>query len=86
MECEEVLIAPQSASLPLSDVPDSLKMVVASLIATKKRTWPSLGTISTKAVQTDLVYIPFQEQKDDLFNLSLKISIAKNALKYGQYL
>ncbi|MGD9576660.1 MAG: hypothetical protein AB7Y74_00250 [Syntrophorhabdus sp.] len=86
MECEEVLIAPQSASLPLSDVSDSLKMVVASLIATKKRTWPSLGTISTKAVQTDLVYIPFQEQKDDLFNLSLKISIAKNALKYGQYL
>jgi predicted RNA-binding Zn-ribbon protein involved in translation (DUF1610 family) len=85
-EGEEVRIAPQSASLPLRDVTDSLKTIIASLIATKKRTWPSLGTISTKAEQTDLVYIPFQEQKDEFFNSSLKISIAKNALKYGQYL
>jgi predicted RNA-binding Zn-ribbon protein involved in translation (DUF1610 family) len=86
MEYEESLTDPQPASLPMSDAPESLKAIMASLVAMKKRIWPSLGTISTKAVHTDLVYIPFLEQKDELFNPLLKISVAKNALKYGQYL
>jgi predicted RNA-binding Zn-ribbon protein involved in translation (DUF1610 family) len=86
MEYEESLAAPQPTSLPMNDAPNSLKVIIASLVAMKKRIWPSLGTISTRVVHSDLVYIPFREQKDELFNPSLKISIAKNALKYGQYL
>ena len=85
-ECEEALAAPQPASLPMSDAPDSLKVIIASLVATKKRIWPILKTVSTRALHTDLVYIPFQEQKDELFNPTLKISVARNSLKYGQYL
>jgi hypothetical protein len=86
VECEESIAAPQPATLPMDDAPDTLKLIIASFVAMKKRIWPSLGTISTKVVHTDLVYIPFREQKEELFNPSLKISIAKNALKYGQYL
>jgi len=70
----------------MRDAPESLKIIIASLVAMKKRMWPSLETVSTRVVHTDLVYIPFQEQKDELFNPSLKISVAKNSLKYGQYL
>ncbi|MBP1746492.1 MAG: hypothetical protein H6Q54_1107 [Deltaproteobacteria bacterium] len=86
VECEESIAAPQPATLSIDDAPDTLKVIIASLVAMKKRIWPFLGTISTKVVHTDLVYIPFREQKEELFNPSLKISIAKNALKYGQYL
>jgi hypothetical protein len=85
-ECEEALAAPQPASLPISDAPDSLKVIIASLVATKKRIWPILKTVSTTALHTDLVYIPFQEQKDELFNPTLKISVARNSLKFGQNL
>jgi hypothetical protein len=86
VECEEALAAPQPASLPMSDAPDSLKVIIASLVAMKKRIWPILETVSTRALHTDLVYIPFQGQKDELFNPTLKISVARNSLKYGQYL
>jgi predicted RNA-binding Zn-ribbon protein involved in translation (DUF1610 family) len=86
IESEEPLVNPQPASLPMRDAPESLKIIIASLVAMKKRMWPSLETVSTRVVHTDLVYIPFQEQKDEFFNPSLKISVAKNSLKYGQYL
>ena len=86
IESEESLVNPQPVSLPMSDAHHSLKVIIASLVAMKKRIWPSLETVSTRAVHTDLVYIPFQEQNDELFNPSLKISVAKNSLKYGQYL
>jgi hypothetical protein len=86
IECEKALAVPQPASLPMSDAPDSLKVIIASLVAAKKRIWPILKALSTRALHTDLVYIPFQEQKDELFNPTLKISVARNSLKYGQYL
>jgi predicted RNA-binding Zn-ribbon protein involved in translation (DUF1610 family) len=85
-EHEELLDTPVPASLSMSDATDGIKTIIASLVAMKKHVWPSLETVSTKVVHTDLVYIPFQEQKDELFNPSLKISVAKNSLKYGQYL
>jgi hypothetical protein len=86
IEVEEPPAAPQPVSLTMSDGPDSLKVIMASLVAMKKRVWPCLDEISARTVHTDLVYIPFQELKDELFNPSLKISVPRNSLKFGQYL
>jgi len=86
IEAEEPPAAPQTVSLTMSDAPDSLKVIMASLVAMKKRVWPCLDEISARTVHTDLVYIPFQELKDELFNPSLKISVPRNSLKFGQYL
>lgn len=85
LEEEEPLSAVQPASLSMGDAPDILRVIVASLVGPKKRIWPCLETLSAKVLQTDLVYIPFQDQKNDLFNPSLKVSVPWNSLKYGQY-
>jgi len=79
-------VSPQPASLPIDDAYQCIKVVIASLIAMKKRVWPSLESVMTRPISTDLVYIPFQEQEGDFFNPSLKVSVPKNSLKFGQNL
>ena len=83
---EEPLDAPQPASLPVDDACHSITVIIASLIAVKKRTWPLLESVTTRPLHADLVYIPFQEQEGDYFNPSLKVSVPKNSLKFGQNL
>jgi hypothetical protein len=83
---EEPLDAPQPVSLPVDDASDSITVIIASLIAMKKRIWPSLESVTISQLHADLVYIPFQEQEGDYFNPSFKISVPKNSLKFGQNL
>jgi hypothetical protein len=83
---EEPLANPQPASLPVDDACQSITVIIASLIAVKKRIWPSLESVITRSIHADLVYIPFLEQEGDYFNPSLKISVPKNSLKFGQNL
>ena len=85
-EHEEPLANPQKASLPADDAGQSITVIIAGLIAVKKRMWPSLESVITRPVHSDLVYIPFQEQEGDYFNPSLKVSVPKNSLKFGQNL
>jgi hypothetical protein len=72
--------------LSITDALRSIKVILASLIAIKKRVWPSLESVSTREIHTDLVYIPFQEEKGELFNPTLKISVPRNSLRFGQNL
>jgi hypothetical protein len=86
VEQGEPLQTPQPASLPVCDASQCIKVILASLVAMKKRMWPSLESVSTREMHTDLVYIPFQEEKSELFNPRLKISVPRNSLKFGQNL
>lgn len=83
---KEPLNATQPPSMTVDDAGHCITVIIASLIAMKKRMWPSLESLITKPLQTDLVYVPFQEQETDFFNPSLKISVPKNSLKLGQNL
>jgi len=86
IEPKDPLQTPQPASLPVWDASQCIKVILASLVAMKKRMWPSLESVSTREMHTDLVYIPFQEEKSELFNPRLKISVPRNSLKFGQNL
>lgn len=83
---QDILDSPQPASLSPADAAHCLTVVLASLVAVKKRIWPLLHELSIRPIRSELVYIPFHRQGEEFFNDSLKISVAENSLKYGQYL
>ncbi|MCX5805697.1 MAG: hypothetical protein NT010_06465 [Proteobacteria bacterium] len=73
-------------TLPLTEAEECLKIILADIAIAKKKIFPSLKDVEIKSTETLLVYLPFTNDRDDLFCPQARLIIPKNALKYGRNL
>jgi DNA-directed RNA polymerase subunit RPC12/RpoP len=73
-------------NLSLSEVSRSLKLLVASLGAAKKKFFPRLPGIVVKEIKPAVVFIPLRRQGPELVHRQGRFSLNSNALLYGRNL
>lgn len=78
--------SPYPVTFPIDEAGESLKILIASLMAAKRRHWPMLKDVTVAPWDHLLVYVPFRQQLDELTSLPLKLTVNVNALKFGQNL
>ncbi len=73
-------------TLPLTEAIDSLKLGLASFMKPQRSLFPKLEEIEIRPKGFLLVFIPFHERGNELFQLDYRLRINKNLLKYARYL
>ncbi|OPX97515.1 MAG: hypothetical protein A4E58_01354 [Syntrophorhabdus sp. PtaB.Bin006] len=77
---------PYPITFPVHEAAESIKVITATLMAMKKKLWPTLKDVSIFPTESCLVYMPFRRQRQDLIHSSMQFSISVNSLKYGERL
>ena len=74
------------ATLADNEAAEFLTVIVGDMAAAKRKVLPRLGEIRIQMTESRLTYIPFISQLGELDNIQMRLSINKNALKYGRNL
>ncbi len=72
--------------LPRKEAAQAIKMTLANAAVSKKKILPVLGDIQFKLIKSRLVYLPFTDTGHDLVLQNMRISINRQALKFGRKL
>lgn len=73
-------------TLPVFEAGESLKIIIAEIVINKKKIFPLLKNVSIKIEDYLLVYLPFIPARDELYNSMMRLTINKNALRFGRNL
>lgn len=73
-------------TLPAFEAGESLKIIIAEIVINKKKIFPLLKGVSIKIDNYLLVYLPFSPARDELYNPMMRLTINKNALRFGRNL
>jgi hypothetical protein len=74
------------ATFPENEAAEFLKVVMADMAAAKRKVLPKLAETGIRIVESRLIHVPFVSQMGELGNIQIRLSINKNALKYGRNL
>jgi hypothetical protein len=74
------------ATLPETEASEFLIVIIGDIVAAKRKVVPRLGEIRIHATESRLTFVPFASQMGELDNVQMRLSINKNALKYGRNL
>jgi predicted RNA-binding Zn-ribbon protein involved in translation (DUF1610 family) len=85
-EADTPPVAPYPITFPVHEATESIKVIIATLMAMKKKLWPTLRDVSIFPAESRLVYIPFRRQGQDLIHSLMRFSVSVNSLKYGEHL
>ena len=73
-------------TLPENEAAEFMTVIIGDMAAAKRKVVPRLGEISVRTIESRLTYLPFVSQMGELANAEIRLSINKNALKYGHNL
>ncbi|MBN2123834.1 MAG: hypothetical protein JW821_06055, partial [Deltaproteobacteria bacterium] len=73
-------------TLPIQEAVESLKITLASFMKPQEVLCPRLGEIHIRPKSFLLVYIPFQEEKHELYQPALRLTINRTLLGYANRL
>jgi hypothetical protein len=73
-------------TLPQGEAAQSMKLTLASSALVKQDIFPLLPRVSLTVMGSTLVYLPFDETSHELVQGDTRISINKQALRFGRYL
>lgn len=71
-------------TLPLEEGVESLKIIFASLIVTKRKNYARLPDIKISAQESELIFLPFVSRGSELIYETHNLAIQKVALRYGR--
>jgi len=77
---------PYPITFPAHEAAESIKVIIATLMAMKKKLWPTLKDVNIFPTESCLVYMPFRRQGQDLIYSPMRFSVSVNSLKYGEHL
>ncbi len=72
------------ATLPLQEALESLKIIFASLVMTKRKNYARMPDIHIAQDESELVFLPFISKGNELIYQKQRIAIQKVAMKYGR--
>jgi DNA-directed RNA polymerase subunit RPC12/RpoP len=70
-------------TLPCSEAVQSLKVILASSVMLKKKIFPLLPRVNFINGESTLVYLPFRDIGQEVFQERVRISIQKKTLEFG---
>jgi hypothetical protein len=73
-------------TLPLGEVTDGLKIILASFVKPPQTMLPRLREVTIKPKAALVVYVPFQEERADFSQPEFQLRISKHLLKYARHL
>jgi len=73
-------------TLPQSEAAQSMKITLASSGLIKKKIFPLLPQVSFTIEESTLVYLPFSDTGHEVIQEHMRVTINKNALKFGRHL
>ncbi|MDY6881323.1 MAG: hypothetical protein V2J25_15960 [Desulfatiglans sp.] len=73
-------------TLPQDEAAQSMKITLAGSTLNKKNVLPRLPRVGFEVKDTHLVYLPFSDMGHEMVHPDMRISINKNALRYGRQL
>jgi len=73
-------------TLPLSEVTDGLKIILASFVKPPQTMLPRLREVTIKPKAALVVYVPFQEERADFSQPEFQLRINKHLLRYAKHL
>ncbi|MFZ2445648.1 MAG: hypothetical protein WAW37_04775 [Syntrophobacteraceae bacterium] len=71
-------------TLPIGEALESIRILIASLAVPKRLIFPRIHEIDLSHEGHTLVYLPFVERGEELIQPQIRMSIQKNALKWGR--
>jgi len=71
-------------TLPQSEAAQSMKITLANSGLIKKKIFPLLRRVNFTIEESTLVYLPFDETGHEVIQEHMRVSINKNALKFGR--